>query len=165
MKILASIFCLFLSVSALAQNNAGQKHPLCVIDGVIVSNQAMKTLNPNEVKNISILKGKAAIALYGVKGANGVILITTRNHKITPRLSDFARLKRALSLAPDSLKPLIAIDDSLYKGNINAIDTAKVGGIEFVKPEWATVIYGKAGAHGVVDIKMKPQTKLDTLKK
>ena len=52
--------------------------PLYVIDGVIVDQFAFDGLDATEVENISILKDGAAAAVYGVRGANGVIVVTTR---------------------------------------------------------------------------------------
>ncbi|MCY1723494.1 TonB-dependent receptor [Prolixibacteraceae bacterium Z1-6] len=54
-------------------NNAS---PLILIDGVPRDN--MNKLDPNEVASVSILKDASATAVFGVRGANGVILITTR---------------------------------------------------------------------------------------
>src|SRR5690606_38914723 len=54
-------------------NNAS---PLILIDGVPRSN--ISKLDPNEVASVSILKDASATAVFGVRGANGVILITTR---------------------------------------------------------------------------------------
>ncbi|MHB9142685.1 MAG: SusC/RagA family TonB-linked outer membrane protein, partial [Paludibacter sp.] len=50
--------------------------PLILIDGV--SRDNIRTIDPNEVASVSILKDASATALFGVRGANGVILITTR---------------------------------------------------------------------------------------
>lgn len=50
--------------------------PLILIDGVPRSN--ISSLDPNEVANVSILKDASATAVFGVRGANGVILITTK---------------------------------------------------------------------------------------
>ncbi|MFC7523774.1 SusC/RagA family TonB-linked outer membrane protein [Parapedobacter sp. GCM10030251] len=50
--------------------------PLILIDGVPRSN--ISKLDPNEVASVSILKDASATAVFGVRGANGVILITTR---------------------------------------------------------------------------------------
>lgn len=47
------------------------------LGGVAASNRGMD-LNPNDIESISVLKGAAATALYGVEGARGVILITTK---------------------------------------------------------------------------------------
>ena len=56
-------------------NSAG---PLVLIDGV---ERPLNDVNPYEVENISILKDASATAVFGVKGANGVILITTLRGK------------------------------------------------------------------------------------
>ncbi|NGM60641.1 TonB-dependent receptor [Sphingobacterium sp. SGG-5] len=55
--------------------------PLVTIDGVQKEYSAITTLDPNEIENITILKDASATALYGVKGANGVIIVTTRRGK------------------------------------------------------------------------------------
>lgn len=57
-------------------NNAA---PLVVVDGVLGRDFAQ--LDPNEVESISILKDASSTAVYGVRGANGVILVTTRRGK------------------------------------------------------------------------------------
>ncbi len=50
--------------------------PLIIIDGVI--QDSFSQLDPNEVETINILKDASATAVYGVKGANGVIIVTTK---------------------------------------------------------------------------------------
>lgn len=75
---------------------AGNNQPLFVIDGVPISNyqgntnaqangqrgydygNAASDINPEDIETISVLKGAASTALYGSRGANGVILITTK---------------------------------------------------------------------------------------
>ncbi|MDR0743300.1 MAG: TonB-dependent receptor [Tannerella sp.] len=54
--------------------------PLIMIDGVPRDN--ISTLDPNEIASISILKDASATAVFGVRGANGVILITTRRGEV-----------------------------------------------------------------------------------
>ena len=56
----------------------GNIEPLFVIDGVPVDEDDFRALNPNDVENVSILKDASASALYGNRGANGVIIITTK---------------------------------------------------------------------------------------
>ena len=77
---------------------SGDNQPLIVIDGIVVSNRsrqsgggtvegnggfdfgnAAQSLNPNNIKSVSVLKGPSAAALYGSRGANGVIQITTKD--------------------------------------------------------------------------------------
>ncbi|UBM57864.1 SusC/RagA family TonB-linked outer membrane protein [Marinilongibacter aquaticus] len=77
----------------------GNNQPLFVVDGVPISNyvgntanqangrrgydygNASSDINPEDVENISVLKGAAATALYGSRGANGVIMVTTKKGK------------------------------------------------------------------------------------
>lgn len=54
--------------------------PLYVIDGAI-SNSGLRNLNPNDIKSIEILKDGSAAAIYGVRAANGVVLVTTKSGK------------------------------------------------------------------------------------
>jgi TonB-linked SusC/RagA family outer membrane protein len=58
------------------------QEPLITIDGVQKDYSAIALLDVNEIENITILKDASATALYGVKGANGVIIVTTRRGKI-----------------------------------------------------------------------------------
>lgn len=53
-------------------------NPLVVVDGVVGVANALSLLNPNEIESIEVLKDASATAIYGARGANGVILITTR---------------------------------------------------------------------------------------
>ncbi len=55
----------------------GGNEPLYVVDGVITSD--IKFLSPSDIKSMEILKDASAAAIYGSRGANGVILITTRS--------------------------------------------------------------------------------------
>lgn len=58
----------------------GSNEPLWVIDGIIVgTNFNLNNLNANDVKSIEVLKDASSIAIYGSRGANGVILVTTKN--------------------------------------------------------------------------------------
>ncbi|MCY7357296.1 MAG: SusC/RagA family TonB-linked outer membrane protein, partial [Rudanella sp.] len=55
--------------------------PLYVIDGFAVGTSVGQNLNPNDVESISILKDAASTAIYGARGSNGVVLITTKSGK------------------------------------------------------------------------------------
>jgi len=56
----------------------GDVQPLYVIDGVPISASRFKALNPDEVGDVTVLKDAGATAIYGNRGANGVIVITTK---------------------------------------------------------------------------------------
>jgi TonB-linked SusC/RagA family outer membrane protein len=57
----------------------GDANPLVVIDGIQAG--SMDILNPDDIESISVLKDAASSSIYGVRGANGVILITTKKGK------------------------------------------------------------------------------------
>ncbi|WP_156308834.1 SusC/RagA family TonB-linked outer membrane protein [Sphingobacterium endophyticum] len=56
----------------------GNNNPLLVLDGVQMDIKYLSSLNPNDVENVSVLKGAAAAAIYGPDARNGVILVTTK---------------------------------------------------------------------------------------
>ena len=55
--------------------------PLVIVDGVNLTLDDMNTLDPSNIESISVLKDASTTALYGVKGGNGVIVITTKSGK------------------------------------------------------------------------------------
>jgi len=57
----------------------GQVHPLYVVDGIF--NDNIDYVNPNDIESIEILKDPSSLAIFGVKGATGVIAITTKRAK------------------------------------------------------------------------------------
>ena len=61
----------------------GDSNPLVVIDGV--PGGTMDILNPEDIESISVLKDAASSSIYGVRGANGVILVTTKKGKADAR--------------------------------------------------------------------------------
>jgi TonB-dependent SusC/RagA subfamily outer membrane receptor len=50
--------------------------PLYVVDGVPITN--INTINPNDIESVNVLKDPSTTAIYGVRGANGVVLIKTK---------------------------------------------------------------------------------------
>nr|MBA2761000.1 SusC/RagA family TonB-linked outer membrane protein [Segetibacter sp.] len=66
----------------------GNQSPLILVDDIEFSYADFATIDPNEVQSISILKDAATTAVYGIKGANGVVLVTTRRGQAgTPRIN------------------------------------------------------------------------------
>jgi TonB-linked SusC/RagA family outer membrane protein len=70
--------------------------PLWVIDGVIVGNNDPK-LNPSDVASLSVLKDASATALYGNRGANGVIIVTTKRGVIGSKPQVKVSIKTAMN--------------------------------------------------------------------
>lgn len=50
--------------------------PLVLVDGV---ERSFADLNPEDIETFSVLKDASATAVYGVRGANGVVIVTTKN--------------------------------------------------------------------------------------
>ncbi len=86
-----------------ASTLSGNNQPIYVVDGVILDNaykngdadwsqtdkdwgNELKNLNPDDFESVSILKGAAATALYGSRGLNGAVVITTKSGKGTKGL-------------------------------------------------------------------------------
>ena len=104
------------SINSLTDGNV----PLYVVDGVPISGQLisnysigtiplqsinpLNSLNPNDIESIEVLKDADATAIYGSRGGNGVILITTKKGKASPiRLTvntshSFSRVARTLEM-------------------------------------------------------------------
>jgi TonB-linked SusC/RagA family outer membrane protein len=55
----------------------GDNNPLFIIDGVQVEN-GLSTISPQDIQSIDVLKDAAATAIYGARGANGVVVVTTK---------------------------------------------------------------------------------------
>lgn len=53
--------------------------PLLVIDGIAYSNKNLSDISSEDIESLSVLKGATASALYGFRGSNGAILVTTKN--------------------------------------------------------------------------------------
>jgi TonB-dependent starch-binding outer membrane protein SusC len=78
----------------------GSKDPLVVVDGFPWGDAGnLKQLNPDDIESIEVLKDASSAAIYGSRGANGVILVTTRKGKADrPRIT-FNTLLTVSSLA------------------------------------------------------------------
>ena len=65
----------------------GNTEPLFIIDGTPVDEDNFRSLNPNEIESVSVLKDAGATAIYGNRGANGVIVIKTKTGSYNSGLS------------------------------------------------------------------------------
>jgi len=84
---------------------SSDSQPLVVIDGFMGG--SLKSLNPSDIESIEVLKDASATAVYGSQGANGVILVTTKNpqkDKISLAFNSFASFQTIYNY-PDVLSP------------------------------------------------------------
>lgn len=129
----------------------GGNNPLYVIDGFVRDAMAFASINPADIDNISILKDAASAAIYGIRGGNGVVLVTTKQgvadkttisynasytlntREITPsRMNAF----EAFSFANDafSQKNLAPNDPSFYTPD--ELDYFKRHSYDWLKDTW-----------------------------
>ena len=65
-------------IDSVGSSKASEMSPLVIMDGLEVSDDVIKKLNPKKIQSVSVLKNEAATTKYGKKGKFGVILITTK---------------------------------------------------------------------------------------
>ena len=66
----------------------GNVHPLYVVDGIF--NDNIDYINPNDIESIEVLKDPSSLAIFGVKGATGVIAITTKKARVGQTIINFS---------------------------------------------------------------------------
>lgn len=59
-------------------NSPSSQQPLLLVDDIVTSYSQLSQIDPNQVESVTILKDASTTAIYGVRGANGVIIVTTR---------------------------------------------------------------------------------------
>ena len=89
----------------------GKNKALIVIDGVISSEEALRKMNPNNIKGVNILKGASGTALYGSQGGNGVIVVSTQENGKSIKKS----LDKLVNIANNKILKNDAQNDESYK--------------------------------------------------
>ncbi len=82
--------------------------PLFILDGQAIRRLDFSGINPNDIESVSVLKDAAATQIYGSRGSNGVIVITTKSGKQGKATLEY-RTYTGISIAPrynDALRPL-----------------------------------------------------------
>lgn len=96
---------------------SGISNPLYIVDGVPMSlqdiagfdvsqNDFLASLNPNDIQSIDILKDAAATSIYGSRGANGVIIITTKRG-VTGKARITGSVTTGVTMQPEKMKVYI----------------------------------------------------------
>lgn len=92
--------------------------PLIVVDGVMDAVSDINDINPSDIENISVLKDASATAIYGARGANGVILITTKggmDSQISQNFSVSLKMQGGVSWLPRPLDLMNASEFAIYR--------------------------------------------------
>lgn len=93
---------------------SASNEPLIVVDGVMDAVSDLNDLNPADIESISILKDASATAIYGARGSNGVILITTKEATGEGSVSVTAKVSGGVSMLPSKLDLMDATQFANY---------------------------------------------------
>lgn len=138
-------------------NEDATVNPLFVVDGIPMDdNFNMQNLNPQDIESIEVLKDASSSAIYGSRGANGVILITSKQGKNDGKTNVTVSANLSAS-TPERYIPVMSAQEwmqwraaSNYQNYLNSYANkgAKVGDSY---AEQVTVMGGSAGTSSVVD--------------
>lgn len=120
--------------------------PLFILDGVLIDEKEMGQINPADIQEISVLKDKSATAIYGEKGKNGVVVITTKKPKSK---SGFVDIDKAYILKDGkeiSSKEFHRLDRRMVDTIITIVDTLAVPEYGDKAKFGAIIVQSKAGA-------------------
>lgn len=91
--------------------------PLIVVDGVVDAVSSFSEINVQDIKNVSVLKDASSTALYGSRGANGVILVTTKGDSQT-RLTIAASASVGIAQLPKKLDLMNAAEFAQFRNDL-----------------------------------------------
>jgi TonB-dependent SusC/RagA subfamily outer membrane receptor len=134
--------------------------PLYVVNGIETSTTTLNELSPDSIESISVLKDKSATILYGDKGKNGVVMITTKKYGQNNKSGNVYGNSSALlgnpapfgSATGKTDQPLILVNGKESGQTLNNIDPATIESVYVLKNEKATEKYGEKGKNGVLEI-------------
>lgn len=130
----------------------GTPNPLYVIDGIVIGKGAdnaqmmeswnpLASIDPNSIESVNVLKDASSTALYGSRGANGVIIITTKKGKFNQKTRfDFSTETGIQNRAYDKLD-LMTGDEYIKYGGILMWNSQAQLGQNFTTLEQATQYY------------------------
>ena len=119
-----------------ARSITASNEPLIVVDGVMDAVTDLSDINPSDIANISVLKDASSTAIYGSKGANGVIMITTRQGT-TSRPTVNLKMEVGVSQIARDLDVMNTEEFVRYRNSSAQIDNLQyVDGQVITKPTW-----------------------------
>lgn len=113
--------------NSLTQDNS----PLYIVDGVQVDN-ALSLISPQEIQSIDVLKDVASTAIYGARGSNGVVLITTKSGHESRTIVSFTAYQGVRKIT-NELSVLNPYDFTLYQYQITNYNTTQLQKDAFTK--------------------------------
>jgi TonB-linked SusC/RagA family outer membrane protein len=105
----------YIRIRGVGSLTAGQQ-PLVVVDGVPTEN--LNLINPNDIADVSILKDAASASIYGSRGSNGVILVTTKKGRANKPQVSYRFQVGQKSKTPDHFELMNAQEKLQYENDI-----------------------------------------------
>jgi len=141
------------SVNAIQiKGEAGENAPLYILDGKPMKSKTLKTIDPEDIHSISVLKDASATAIYGEKASKGALIISTIENK--RKSSHLVRVKGV----SNHNNPLIILDGkSMEYEKFKKLDPNSFKSITILKDASAIALYGKAAENGVIVITSKDE--------
>lgn len=147
-------------------------NPVYILNGKVVEKNEVDGLEPNYIKNITVLKGEKAVSLYGNAAKDGAILITTKTPGTTAVVSAMKftagdkeeRIALYNELNSEKKKALIILNGKKQPENfdLNSIDPDEIEAIDVQKGKDIITKYGKAAKDGVITISTVKSVKTGT---
>lgn len=137
--------------------------PLYILDGVPIPNSDINTIDPKDIVLLNVYKDAGATALYGSRGANGVILITTRKAAIETYHKNIGAASEAYALKVSTIqdeneilyvvngKPLL----TNFEGDLCQIKTEQILNVTLLDAAATKAKYGVEKKEGAVVITKK----------
>ncbi|MCC9166191.1 SusC/RagA family TonB-linked outer membrane protein [Pontibacter harenae] len=132
----------------------GSNEPLYVLDGIQISANDFASLNPADFASFNILKDAAATSVYGSRGANGVIVITSKKGAAGKTRFNY-NVQYGFSKAPESGIELMnsnqKLDYELMRGNPYRWDADDLARLRQIDTDWGDVFFqtGRTANHTV----------------
>ena len=104
---------------------SGATNPLIILDGVEIASGDLNHIAPETIESVSVLKDATATAIYGSRGANGVLILTTKQGRDTDKPGINVRIQNQIS-SPTSIPKFV--DGARYMELYNEAVTTRNGG-------------------------------------
>lgn len=137
--------------------------PLVILDSNEISYRDMQNIDQNNIASVEVLKDVNATNLYGSKGKNGVIIISSKNPISGIKIVGYGSKNLTDQLegkivgidikGKDLKEPLYILDgEEITKQELSALNPNTISSVEVLKDASSTALYGLAGTNGVIKI-------------
>jgi TonB-dependent SusC/RagA subfamily outer membrane receptor len=125
---------------------------LIILDGKVIDKATMDAMNSDDIYSVNVLKGKSATDIYGRKGKNGVVLITSKKPGTEKKTFITYRVTDSLG-SKNGSNPTIYIDDKeVTEAEMKEFDPDKIMSVNVMKNDFETRQLGDKKGNGTIRI-------------